>query len=333
MLSNMFLDIIINLWLDNFTINNIFFIRGDIMKVMSKKSILVLLSMLMLFSTAATSALAAKVNVTVQVDKKTVSFPDAKPYYEDNRVMIPIRFVSEALGAKVGYKKTASGSIVNRTVTISLGDKNISMNINSKKVIVGETVVTLDVPARLQQERTYVPLRFVSEALGAKVDWNQSKKLVSISTGAEVTDPDPVPSDNMYNTNFEWDKDSDGYVYNKLAKELFTDNMKVSNGKLTFTLPEGAKAAHMTDRGAITKLTPGKTYTYSLGKGQGSISFAMIHPGRENQEGYFVNLDSNLNGDLSSLFGDVTDDAIVVVTGNYSATTLKEVQKLAQQLK
>ncbi|KFM93146.1 copper amine oxidase N-terminal domain-containing protein [Paenibacillus macerans] len=303
------------------------------MNIMSKKSIMCLLCVLMLFSITTTSVLAAKVNVTVQVNGKTVSFPDAKPYYEDNRVMIPIRFVSEALGAKVGYKKTASGSIVNRTVTISLGDKKISMNINSKKVIVGETVVTLDVPARLQQERTYVPLRFVSEALGSDVNWNQSKKLVSISTGAKVTDPEPVPSDdNLYNTNFEWDKDADGYVYNKLAKELFVNNMKVSNDKLTFTLPKGAEAAYMSARGAFTQLTPGKTYTYSIGQGQGSIEFTLVYPGRDKQEAYSVFLDSKINKDSEEVFGQY-NDAIVIVGGNSSGAPLSEVQKIAQQLK
>lgn len=282
----------------------------------------------MAFGFTVSTASAAKVNVTVQVDGKTVSFPDAKPYYEDNRVMIPIRFVSEALGADVGYKKTASGSIINRTVTISLGDKKISMNINSKKVIVGETVVTLDVPARLQQERTYVPLRFVSEALGADVNWNQDKRLVSITTGAVVTEPDPVPDqDNMYSDQFEW---KSGYT--DLAKELFVDNMKISNGKLTFTLPKGAEAGFMTAKGAINHLTPGKTYTYSIGQGQGSISLSKVYSGRDEQEGYTVFLDSRDNNDMEKLFGQY-NDAIVIVSSNHSGAPLSEVQNMAEQLK
>ncbi|RRJ67707.1 copper amine oxidase N-terminal domain-containing protein [Paenibacillus oralis] len=282
----------------------------------------------MTLSFIVSTAVAAKVNVTVQVDGKTVSFPDAQPYYEDNRVMIPLRFVSEALGADVGFKKTASGSIVNQTVTTSLGDKKMSMNINSKQVVVGESVVTLDVPARLQQERTYVPLRFVSEALGAKVDWNQSKQLVSISTGKEVTDPDPVPDgSNVYNDDFTW---NEGYT--KLAKTLFADNMKVANGKLTFTLPKEAAAAYSTPKGAKTNLTPGKTYTYPIGDGQGSISISQDYPSSDKQEAYVVFLNSKENGDLEELFGQY-DDAIVIVGGNRSGAPLTEVQKLAQGLK
>ncbi|MGG1880324.1 copper amine oxidase N-terminal domain-containing protein [Paenibacillus cisolokensis] len=300
---------------------------------MFKKLGIILISTFMLFGMTLGSVSAAE-NVYVQVDGKNVKFPDAQPYVESNRVLIPIRFVSEALGAKVSYKKETTGSRVERVVYVELNGKMIRMPVNSDTVLVGDTIVKLDVPARLQGSRVFVPLRFVSEALGAKVNWNQSKKLVSISTGKEVTEPEPVPDpNNMYSTDFKWDKDSDSYVYNKLAKQLFVNNMKVSNGKLTFTLPEGTKAAYMTDRGAITKLTPGKMYTYSIGKGQGSISFAMIHPDRDRQEGYFVILDSKDDEDLSLLFGDVTNDAIIVVAGNYSGAPLSDVQKLAQQLK
>lgn len=296
--------------------------------ILRKRMILLLMSITMGFGFAVSSASAAKVNVTVQVDGKTVSFPDAQPYYEDNRVMIPLRFVSEALGAEVGFKKTVSGSIMNQTVITSLGDKKMSMNINSTQVVVGETVVTLDVPARLQHERTYVPLRFVSEALGAKVDWDQSRKLVSVSTGKEVTDPDPVPEgNNKYNDDFVWDEGS-----TKLAKMLFTDNMKVTNGKLTFTLPKEAAAVYSTPKGAKTNLTPGKSYTYPIGEGQGSISISQAYPGSDKQEAYVVFLNSKDNEDLGKLFGQY-DDAIVIVGGNNSGAPLSEVQKSVQELK
>ncbi|CAM4353956.1 MAG: copper amine oxidase N-terminal domain-containing protein [Paenibacillus macerans] len=296
--------------------------------ILRKRMILLLMSITMGFGFAVSLASAAKVNVTVQVDGKTVSFPDAQPYYEDNRVMIPLRFVSEALGAEVGFKKTVSGSIMNQTVITSLGDKKMSMNINSTQVVVGETVVTLDVPARLQHERTYVPLRFVSEALGAKVDWDQSKKLVSVSTGKEVTDPDPVPEgNNKYNDDFAWDEGS-----TKLAKTLFTDNMKVTNGKLTFTLPKEAAAVYSTPKGAKTNLIPGKTYTYPIGEGQGSISISQVYPGSDKQEAYVVFLNSKDDEDLGKLFGRY-DDAIVIVGGNNSGAPLSEVQKSAQELK
>ncbi|GIP08196.1 hypothetical protein J1TS5_03660 [Paenibacillus macerans] len=293
--------------------------------VIKKRLVFILISVIMAFGFAVSTASAAKVNVTVQVDGKTVKFPDEKPYFESNRVLIPIRFVSEALGAKVDYKKETNGSRIDRVVYVELDDKTIRMPVNSDSVLVGDVIVKLDVPARLQGSRVLIPLRFVSEALGAKVDWNQSNKLVSISTGGEVTDPDPV--DNMYSTDFEW---KSGYT--DLAKELFVNNMKVSDGKLTFTLPNGAEADYMTAKGAITHLTPGKTYTYSIGEGQGSIAFALVYPGRGEQEGYSVFLNSKDNEDMEELFGQ-HNDAIIIVSGNGSGAPLSDVQKWVQQLK
>ncbi|MFR9712381.1 copper amine oxidase N-terminal domain-containing protein [Paenibacillus sp. MB22_1] len=290
--------------------------------ILKKRVSLILMSVLMVFSFAVSSVSAAKVNVTVQVDGKTVKFPDEKPYFENNRVLIPIRFVSEALGAKVDYKKETTGSRVERVVYVELNGKMIRMPVNSDTVLVGDTIVKLDVPARLQGSRVFVPLRFVSEALGATVNWNQSNKLVSISTGKEVTDPDPVPSDdNMYSTDFKWKAG-----YTELAKELFIDNMKVENGKLTFTLPQGAQGYAGT-----TKFVPGKTYSFDIGKGKGYIMLTKIYPGRDEKEGYMISLDSSGNEDLEALFSNV-NDAIVVNTGDGSAAPLTEVQKLAQKL-
>lgn len=293
---------------------------------MYRKIGMTLLSVLMVFSIAATSVSAAN-TVYVQVDGKNVTFPDAKPYVESNRVLIPVRFVSESLGAKVDYKKETVGNRVSRTVYVTLGDKNISLEVNSNKVLVDGSIVTLDVPARVKQERVFVPLRFVSEALGATVEWKSSQSLVSIFTGKEVTEPEPVPDDdNMYSTDFHW---KSGYT--ELAEKLFVNNMKVSNGKLTFTLPKGATAQYYAADGTPTRLVSGKTYTYSIGKGTGIIVIAKVYPGRDEQEAYTVALDSSGNEDLTALFGG-TNDAIVIGDEGASAP-LSDVLKLTEKLK
>ncbi|WP_059051351.1 copper amine oxidase N-terminal domain-containing protein [Paenibacillus senegalimassiliensis] len=287
---------------------------------MLKKLGLVLISTIMLLGMALGSASAAR-TVYVQVDGKNVSFPDAKPYVESNRVLIPVRFVSESLGAKVDYKKETVGNRVSRTVYVTMGDKNISLEVNSNKVLVDGNIVTLDVPARVKQERVFVPLRFVSEALGATVEWKSSQSLVSISTGKEVTEPDPVPDDdNMYSAEFEWKAG-----YTELAKELFIDNMKVENGKLMFTMPAGANGSY-----GNTKLTAGKNYTFDIGEGTFYFTIAMVYPGRDEQEAYTVALDSSGNEDLKKLFSG-TNDAIVI-GNNGSASTLTEVLKMAKLL-
>ncbi|WP_342477453.1 copper amine oxidase N-terminal domain-containing protein [Paenibacillus sp. FSL H7-0350] len=287
-----------------------------------------ILAIIMLLGLVASVASAAQVTVTVQVNGTALKFPDAKPYYENNRVMIPIRFVSEALGAKVGYG-------LDRSVTIELGTKKILMKINSDTVTVESVIQKLDVPARLQQNRTYVPLRFVSEALGAEVGWNQEKRLVMIKTKVSSTpEASPSPSaspapggENMFKVGFEWPRETE------LGKELFVDNMKVVSGKLTFTMPKIAESgSKYANDGSSVPLIPGKTYSFAIGKGAGFISISKPESNGDSWEGYNITLDTNFNEDLSALFGKITGDVIVFGNGN-SASPLSEVLGKAKSLK
>lgn len=312
---------------------------------MNKKNKIVCLllsSMMLLSFTSATisaapkdyvaaSVTAAAKEVSVKVNGKRVNFPDAKPYYEDNRVMIPVRFVSESLGAKVSYKKTTSGNRVKRTVSISLDGKNIEMDVNSSAVLVDQQIIRLDVPARLQKDRVFVPIRFVSEALGADVKWSQANRLVTITT--KNTSNPSTPDENTESNNMYGDfQFKSGYT--NLAKSLFVNNAKVTNGKLTFTVPKGATATHWTKDMTSTKLVAGKSYTYALGANKGSISVNLVYPGKNEQEGYTIFLDSKANTDLASKFGSVTNDAIVALATakGIGATTLNKVIAAAKAL-
>lgn len=281
------------------------------------------LAMIMVLGLTASFASAAQVAVSVQVNGTALKFPDAKPYYENNRVMIPIRFVSEALGAKVGYG-------LDRSVTIELGTKKILMKINSDTVTVDSVIKKLDVPARLQQNRTYVPLRFVSEALGAEVGWNQEKRLVTITTGASTTptaspSPSATPAaggNNMFKVGFEWPRETE------LGKALFVDNMRVSGGKLSFTLPKEASGDYDGPVGGKSyKLEPGKSYLFPIGKNAGSLTFSKPESAGDSWEGYGVVLDTNFNEDMTELFGTITNDVIVFGKGNGGATLTEVIQK------
>ncbi|MEK3759630.1 copper amine oxidase N-terminal domain-containing protein [Paenibacillus sp. FSL P4-0338] len=287
----------------------------------------VVLAMIMVLTLITSVASAAQVVVSVQVNGTALKFSDAKPYYENNRVMIPIRFVSEALGAKVGYG-------LDRSVTIDLGTKKILMKINSDTVTVNSVIQKLDVPARLQQNRTYVPLRFVSEALGAGVGWNQEKRLVTITTGATATpvaspSPSATPAaggNNMFKVGFERPRETE------LGKALFVDNMKIVNGKLNFTLPKGAAGSKGTAKGALTKLEPGKSYSYPIGKNAGGLMISKPESNGDSWESYAINLDTNFNEDMTELFGTITNDVIVFGEGN-GGSTLTEVIQLFKALK
>ena len=92
---------------------------------------------------------------------------DAIPQLEDGRTLVPIRFIAEGLGADVLWDKET------QTVTIKLDEQVISLTI-------GELGDGMDVPARLFDGRTMVPLRFVAERLGAIVTWDSVTESIEI---------------------------------------------------------------------------------------------------------------------------------------------------------
>lgn len=94
---------------------------------------------------------------------------DASPVIKNSRTMLPVRFVAEAFGAKVGWDGATSTVTLEgtdgRTVSIKIGASSLTLN--------GESVA-LDSPAYIDpaSNRTYLPVRAVAEALGATVFWN-----------------------------------------------------------------------------------------------------------------------------------------------------------------
>ncbi len=103
---------------------------------------------------------------------------DAGPFIKtgkNNRAMVPIRFIGEALGAEVKW----GGS--SRQVAIKDPQNTIFLTIGSKKVLANNSEKFLDFPAEiLPPGRTFVPLRFVSENLGAKVSYNPFNSEITI---------------------------------------------------------------------------------------------------------------------------------------------------------
>lgn len=103
---------------------------------------------------------------------------DAEPFInaEAGRTLVPVRFVSEALGAEVGWNPE------NSTVTITYGKKEIILTIGSTAVqLNGEEQIIDCAPAILLPGRTFVPLRFVSETLEAEVVYNPSNGQINIT--------------------------------------------------------------------------------------------------------------------------------------------------------
>jgi len=105
---------------------------------------------------------------------------DQPPVIENSRTLVPFRFIGEALGAKIGWDP------VKKTVSYVLGNMNIVLTIGSTTAFVNSVATKLDVAPKILSGRTVVPVRFISETIGAKVDWNSSTKMVTITVSAKV---------------------------------------------------------------------------------------------------------------------------------------------------
>ena len=141
-----------------------------------KKLISLLLAFVMIFGMATNVAKADDDDIRLWVDGKYVS-TDAKPYIEDSRTLVPIRFIAEALGYNVEWVESS------QTVILTNGSDRIVMVIGSKNATKNGTTITLNKEPRLKGSRTFVPIRDVAERFGRNVDWDQNNWTVIVGTG------------------------------------------------------------------------------------------------------------------------------------------------------
>lgn len=94
---------------------------------------------------------------------------------ERGRVLVPMRAIFEALGARVDYHSTT------QTIDARTNDHRARLRIGARDATVDGRSVTLDVPARVVANRTYLPLRFIGTALGATVGYDSPTRIVSVS--------------------------------------------------------------------------------------------------------------------------------------------------------
>ncbi|WP_240689221.1 copper amine oxidase N-terminal domain-containing protein [Ammoniphilus sp. YIM 78166] len=118
--------------------------------------------------------------VQVEVDGQRVAFPDAQPYIDprNGRTMVPVRFIAESFGAAVQWDGAA------RQVTFNHQGQTMNLVVGQNYALVNGKMVRFDAPAVVRNDRTIVPLRFISEMFGARVGWLGERQLVVITTGS-----------------------------------------------------------------------------------------------------------------------------------------------------
>lgn len=149
-----------------------------------KKILSVLLSLSMMMSV---SVFGATGSVEVTLDDTIIEFPDAQPFIDSrSRTLVPIRFVSEAMGALVDWEEET------KTVVIQKDEDNIRYTIGQPIAYLNGDILTFDTYGILKESRTFVPLRFIAELLSCNVDWIESTKMVVIkSPGVAEKFPEP----------------------------------------------------------------------------------------------------------------------------------------------
>ncbi|MEF2244877.1 copper amine oxidase N-terminal domain-containing protein [Paenibacillus sp. IITD108] len=96
------------------------------------------------------------------------------PVKKDGRVSVPMRDIFEALGAEVGWEQET------KTITAARGSKEIILQIGNKEAYIDGEKITIDVAPEIVKGSTMVPIRFVTEALGSKVFWDNDSQTVMI---------------------------------------------------------------------------------------------------------------------------------------------------------
>lgn len=100
---------------------------------------------------------------------------DVAPEIVNGRTMLPIRFIAEALGATVDWNGE------NESVTVSGENLKLEIPVGKETAFVNGTETALDAPSFIENGRTYLPLRFVAENLGADVRWVEETQQVILT--------------------------------------------------------------------------------------------------------------------------------------------------------
>lgn len=153
---------------------------------------------------------------------------DFSPYIKEGRTFVPIREITEKLGADVKWNGK------DKSIKITLNGDVINMQIDNSKVTVNDKKIELDRAQAPQlalyskprkETKTMVPLRFISETFGYNVDWNNDKVRAEIST--EKTNSIVEDNKNKDKSNKKKTKNSKNSKVN--SKSIFNDNFFQSN--------------------------------------------------------------------------------------------------------
>ena len=133
---------------------------------------------------ALSSNVFAAKDIYLVVDGKKIE-TDAPAFIEADRTLVPVRFISEALGYKIDWKADERKVVITKDDAKDDESKMMELIIDKDMVSLydvkeNKKEVKLDVPAKIVKDRTFVPVRFISENFGTKVNWDKENQVVVI---------------------------------------------------------------------------------------------------------------------------------------------------------
>lgn len=112
--------------------------------------------------------------ITVNGLSKKIDAQGSTPVIKNSRTLLPIRTLIESLGGTVSWNSSE------QKVTVNLHGHSMALWIGKTTALVDGSKVSLDVAPMILGGRTYLPLRFISEHLGASVDWDADSRTITI---------------------------------------------------------------------------------------------------------------------------------------------------------
>ncbi|HEY3331277.1 MAG TPA: copper amine oxidase N-terminal domain-containing protein [Capsulimonadaceae bacterium] len=159
--------------------------------MLSKKPTALIATIAVLSALGAVSVSSADIygnSVGVAVNGNTISFPGTQPVEMRGSVLVPLRGVFEALGARVDFNPATS------TIRAWRDGRTIVLPLGSSTATVNGQPQSLSQPAQAVNGTTLVPLRFVAEALGDYVDWNSATRMVEIQRQGQPANVAQAPT-------------------------------------------------------------------------------------------------------------------------------------------
>jgi len=230
------------------------------------------LFLLMLIALIPASAAADSGAIRIMVNGNLVD-SDVAPFIDGNgRTMVPVRFIGEALNADVDWDAPA------RTVTISRGGINIILRIDSRELSKTGNITLMDTEAVIKDERTFVPVRFIAEALEMTVSWDPETRTVSL----DGNDGQSFSTIIGYN----------GKIYSLYASPEIPNFIGIKGSEKLTPLPETI--------GEYLKSVGESIYVYSFAIYQDNIYYLAAEAGSDIRLGsiYKCNLDGSGNKPL-----------------------------------